>query len=496
MTLPPPSHGTAGANLSAVLSLLARLEPAIERGDRAQQVAILSELIARRAPMGEQWRQLAYLAAANGELTLARTAADLLADAAGGGPAAQFAKAELFMTLGAWEEADALLRTLPDTLPDPATNAYNRGTTALNLGMLDEARDHLAKVTRLQPRSGLAWFALATATDLASEPAVADRLIAAASGMGNASPDDQMVYCYALGQAHAAREEYALAFRAYAEGARRMRSVVAYSQVDDRAAAEKAVEGYSAERIATLARMQREPTGRTTFVTGLPRSGTTLVEQILTSHSSVDAGGETNLLFLLAEELGGAGHTPLAAYLSTHGAAPLARLWQHWIDERFPVPGRVVDKTINMSRYLGLAAALLPEAPLIWMTRDPLDRAWSCFRINFSGNAQPWSYDLADIAAHFRIEDRLLAQWQQILGDRLLVVPYEALVTEPGSWIRRILAHCGLAEEPQVFAPHENARPIETASMLQVRRPINRDGIGAAAPYREFLEPFIAAYSG
>src|SRR5690606_34087939 len=148
------------------------------------------------------------------------------------------------------------------------------------------------------------------------------------------------------------------------------------------------------------------------------------------------------------------------------------------------------------SRFLGLVAALLPDAPLVWMTRDPLDRAWSCFRTNFSGNAMAWSYDLQDIAAHFRLEDALLAQWQAILGERLLVVPYEALVADPVAWTGRLLAHCVLAQERQVLAPHENRRPVATASMVQVRRPIHGAAVGSAEPYRAFLEPFIAAYYG
>jgi len=88
----------------------------------------------------------------------------------------------------------------------------------------------------------------------------------------------------------------------------------------------------------------------------------------------------------------------------------------------------------------------------------------------------------------------LLERWREMLGDRLLVVPYEALVADPAAWTRRLLAHCGLPEEPQVFAPHENARPVATASMVQVRRPIGRESVGSADPYRPFLEPFIAAY--
>jgi hypothetical protein len=163
------------------------------------------------------------------------------------------------------------------------------------------------------------------------------------------------------------------------------------------------------------------------------------------------------------------------------------------LGERFPLPGRVVDKTTDTSRKLGIAAAVLPEAPLIWLRRDPLDCAWSCFRTGFMAGIR-WSNDLGDMAYNFRLEDRLLAQWQQNLGERLLVVPFEALVSEPESWIRGILVHCGLAEERQVFAPHENRRAVATASVMQVRQPINRRGIGSAEPYREFLEPFVRDY--
>jgi hypothetical protein len=152
-----------------------------------------------------------------------------------------------------------------------------------------------------------------------------------------------------------------------------------------------------------------------------------------------------------------------------------------------------VDKSLTTSRLLGLAATLLPQAPLIWLTRDPLDCAWSCFRTFFVGS-MPWSHDLEDMAEHFRIEDELLRKWRDILGERLLVVPYESLVADPQPWIRRILSHCGLAEEPQVFAPHESARMVKTASMMQVRQPITRTAIGSAKPYREFLEPFAKAY--
>jgi hypothetical protein len=331
-------------------------------------------------------------------------------------------------------------------------------------------------------------------TDFASDPELADRLIRAEPLMERAAASERGAYFYALGKVHADRDEAAQAFDAYSRGAQQMKRVAAYNFDLDRRSATDAVRDYSASRIAGLAKRQTEPTNRTIFVTGPPRSGTTLVQQILTSHSAVGDGGELSGLSILAREVGGASHAALSRYVELQGPVSAARLWHRWLDERFATSGRIVDKSIDSSRFLGLVATLLPDAPLIWTTRDPLDRAWSCFRTNFSSGALPWSYELRDIATHFRLEERLLAQWQQLLGDRLLVVPYESLVAEPKSWIRRLLAHCGLSEEPQVFAAHEQSRIVTTASVMQVRRPINRDGVGSSEPYREFLEPFVRAY--
>lgn len=484
----------ADRNLTAVLQLVEQLQPALERRNRAAQVDLLRRLVELGAPMGSQWQQLAQIAANQGELTLAREAIDLFVAASDDKPAAEYRKAMLLTEMGFLRDAEALLRALPEDVPSPLAGAFSRGTTLLLLGEIDEAREYLEHVARMQPRSGSTWLALAQSVDLAADSALADRIIAAERGMEAAIPTERAGHCYALGKVHAARNEHALAFAAFARGAYLLKSAVAYDRERDRAEAADAVLGYDAEAIAAIAGRQREPSARSIFVIGLPRSGTTLVEQILTSHSSVGDGAEIARLDLLAAEIGGRSCAALRSHVDTHGVTPAARLWNHWLEERFPAPGRVVDKTVNTGRFLGLVAGLLPESPLIWVTRDPLDRAWSCFGTYFIWGNMPWSYDLEDMAFHFRLEDRLLAQWQQILGERLLTVPLEALVADPDTWIRRILAHCGLTEEPQAFAPHENRRPVATASMMQVRRPINRDGIGSAEPYRPFMGPFIDAY--
>jgi tetratricopeptide (TPR) repeat protein len=484
----------ADHDLVNVVTLVDQIQPALERNDRAKVIEILAQLVAVRAPMGDQWQQLAYIGAGYGEQRLAVQAIDLFVDYWGGRPSIQFQKVSFLGMMGDWDGAYALMRTLPETIPDTVGNAYSRGSTALYSGRAEEAGGYFERVVQMRPQLGIAWFGLSIVTDFSRAPELANRLIAAASGMESVRIEERVPYQYALGKVHADRGQHALAFEAFARGARLMKSVTPYDREADRTEAAKAVEGYSPERIATIAREQHEPTGRTIFVAGLPRSGTTLVEQILTSHSAVIDGGEISRLQLLSIDIGGQSWPALASYVEAEGTAPAARLWHHWLNGLYPASGRIVDKSTTTSRFMGLAAALLPDAPIIWMTRDPLDRAWSCFRTNFAGAAIPWSYDLDDIAAHFRLEDQLLAHWQAILGDRLMVLSYEDLVTDPEPWIRRLLSHCGLAEEPQVFAPHKNKRGVATASMVQVRRPINRDGIGAAEPYRAFLKPFIDAY--
>ena len=168
-------------HLVDVVALVNQHQPALVAKDRARVNDIIAQLVEHRAPMGGQWQQLAYIALGNGEVTLARKAMDILVEVSGGGPRALFDKANFLALAGHWRDADALLRELAETVPDPVTNAYSRGTAALNLGNREDARRHLEKVTQLQPQSGFGWFTLSTTVNFAKEPALAQSLIAAES---------------------------------------------------------------------------------------------------------------------------------------------------------------------------------------------------------------------------------------------------------------------------------------------------------------------------
>ncbi len=489
----PPPRTRSSSPSPATLKWVEKLQLALKRGNRSAVVQAIRQVIARRAPFGPQWRKIAHLAVDYGELTLAREAIDLFVESEGGSAAARFQKFDLLARTGMFAEAQDLLASLPEDVPDPVSNAFNRGALAFYLGEGDEAMRQLKKVTEVQPSMGQAWGLLAMVADFSSDAELYKRLLAAQRHLGRCTPDQLAAYSYALGKARADLGDHAEAIEAFQYGARYKKQQARYDREGVAATAAAAMHGYSAERIADIAGRQTKPTDRTIFVAGLPRSGTTLVEQILASHSEVLGGAELSLMRLLSQDIGGLDFPALSRDVEQRGPQWAARLWGHLLRERFPGTGRVVDKSVDGFFYFGLASALLPDAPLIWVKREPLDCAWSCFRTHFAVGLE-WTNDLEDIAFHFRLADRLLAHWQAVLGDRLLIVPYEQLVAEPEQWTSRILGHCGLPAEDQCFAPHESQRAVSTASAMQVREPINRKSVGSAEPYRAWLEPFIAAY--
>jgi Tfp pilus assembly protein PilF len=475
--------------MADVLTLLDTLKIALARRDREAINNACRALIDAQAPIGGQWRAIALVLLENGEMQAARRAADLLVQSTRGIALARFNQAEIYARSGQAVEARAMLLALPADVPNPLGNAYMRGTLALNLGAMDDARMELRRAIMLAPQSGQSWLALAMIGRIPIEDG--QQLSDLRPRMASAPIAERGPYFYALGKFLHEQGDYDGAFEAFAAGAAGEAATRRTDAVEPRAV-QQVQQQWTAEALSALPAASRFE-GRPIFVTGLPRSGSTLVEQILSAHSMVDGGEELSLMRYLVAEAGGTGIDPVRRLLESGRDASLIGLYEHLLAERFLGTGRVVDKTLLASGYMGLLVALFPEAPIIWMRRDPLDNAWSIFRTYFRSGLG-WTFDLAQIGRQMRAEDALFAHWSALRPQQILPVHYADLVAHPNAVIPRIVAHCGLKLEPRQLRFHESERTVVTASVAQVRRPIHRDAVGAAAPYRRHLKPFLDAY--
>ncbi|OZI62451.1 tetratricopeptide repeat-containing sulfotransferase family protein [Bordetella genomosp. 11] len=226
------------------------------------------------------------------------------------------------------------------------------------------------------------------------------------------------------------------------------------------------------------------------FIVGMPRSGTTLVEQILASHSRVHGAGELPLMRDLVSRIAGfpegmAQADPSA--LDALGDACVKRLAALSMGK-----DRVIDRTPSNFLYAGLIARILPRARIIHCRRDPVDTCLSCFSKPF-GAEHAYSCDLVELGRYYRAYDALMACWRRILpADRYIEVDYEALVDDPEGQSRRLVEFLGLHWEPACLAYHRSPRPVRGASMNEVRQPIYRHAKGRWRAYAHYLGPLLS----
>jgi hypothetical protein len=229
------------------------------------------------------------------------------------------------------------------------------------------------------------------------------------------------------------------------------------------------------------------------FVVGMPRSGTSLIEQILAGHPDVHAAGEIrDLREVLVGRLGAEPDWPDAiARLAPEawhelGEAYLERVWR-----QAPRASHVVDKMTLNYRYLGAIRMMLPQARIVHAVRDPMDACFSCYTILFDGDNVPYSYDLRSLGRQYVRYARQMQHWRDALPDGMLEVRYEALVADLETQVRRMLDHLGLDWDARCLDFHRNARVVATASRAQVRRPVYASSVGRWKRFEAHLGPLL-----
>lgn len=497
-----------------------RLEALIEacqNMDRRLAVRLLAEDIELRAQTGDIWEKVSQYAAYLGEHSLSIEAARRYAATRPDDIDHVFFYAMTLSRNNRIQEALKQLEHLP--LRDQMHPAvlHFRGHIATQLGEFSSAENYFRKAIAISP-APVQWLALSVAkkfslgdTDLADMEAVLPRI-------GRAPPDVRAQLYYALGKAYDDCGDIEKATHAYASGAVLMKQI---SQRPDKGVwlnyVKNLISGYSFNNLRTLkpSHVDYKPLY---FVTGYPRSGTTLVEQILTSHSAIGIGAELNLVPAAFMPVGNSPRNQHISPIDRTGMTGEYRMEDAWAYERrtasedpwgdigrdyiqmlvnrFGDQMHPIDKTLNLGSFMGLLLHSLPSARIFWVRRRPEDCALSNYRLYSQPGTLSWSYAAEDIAEFFKAGDLLYTHWTQMFPDQIMTIEYENLVSEPEVWIRRMLDFAGLKEEQQVFEPHKSTRAVSTASMAQVRSPISKARIGVAESYKTFVEEFRRAYYG
>ncbi len=356
-------------------------------------------------------------------------------------------------------------------------------------GEADAAAAEYRELLRREPRSGLAWWGLANlksvrlgAADVTQLQALLQRTDVAA--------DDRLAARFALARAldDAGRDEEA--FAAYVAANEGARPRFAWHAA--------AFDAWLAQVVAAFdAAPAPEADGfghEVIFLVGLPRSASTLTEQILAAHPQVEGASELgDLGAVIAAESRRRG-MPYPQWVGAMDAAGWRRLGQDYLQRtarwRARRP-RFTDKMPGNWVHAAAIARMLPGARIVHCRRDALETCWSCYRQLF-WTAHNYSYDLAHLAAYWRSCDATMRHWQQVLPTRIREQVYETLLADPEAYTRALLDFCGLPFDPACLQPHQATRSVRSASALQVREPLRRD-TARSARYGALLDPLRQA---
>ncbi len=393
------------------------------------------------------------------------------------------------MQTGDYDRAFALFDKVLEKVPgDPAT-LTSRGHALKTTGMGEEAVQSYRSAVSAKPDHGDAWYALA---NLKTYRFTDDEMTRMEEQV--ARPDlafmDRVHLSFALGKGHEDRKDYEASFGHYERGNALKRAQTRYDA--DTMSAELAKQrefctrGLFA-RHAGAGHKAPDPI----FILGLPRAGSTLLEQILASHSQVDGTLELPDILALAHRLRGrkAGQSRYPQVLHDLSAEQLETFGKQYIENtaihRQGAPF-FIDKMPNNFRHIGLIHLILPNAKIIDARRAPMDCCFSGFKQLFA-EGQEFTYGLTEIGRYFADYVDLMQHWDEVLPGRVLRVQHEDVLDDPEGQIRRMLDYCGLEFEEACLNFHKTDRAVRTASSEQVRKPINRAGQGAWVPFDPWL---------
>jgi len=419
-------------------------------------------------------------------------------------PSCRNLKAAILGGLGRYEESIELYAGVLEQYPQHEKVWLNYGHALKTAGRQEEGIAAYRRCIELSPKSGAAYWSLANLKTFRFTAADMDSMRAQLAD-AKLSADDRVQLHFALGKGLEDLASYPEAFTHYAEANRLRRTSAAYDRKRTSARVERTRQMLTREFFATR-RGYGADASDPIFILGMPRAGSTLLEQILASHSAVEGTMELPDILSMARDLTSArgGEAPYPALLADLSASACRELGERYINQtrvqRRTARPFFIDKMPNNFTYLGLIHLILPNARIIDARRHPLACCFSVFKQHFA-RGQEFAYDLEDLGRYYRDYVVLMSHFDNILPGRVHRVFYERLVEDTEGEVRRLLDYCGLPFEENCLRFYENERAVRTASSEQVRKPIFRDALEHwrhfgpwLAPLKSALGPVLDAY--
>jgi len=378
--------------------------------------------------------------------------------------------------------------------PDEAKNYYNIACLKRSLGEIDVAEENFDKTVDLDPGD---YEAYKVRSELRKQTPTRNHVEELEQLLENGIDDKrgEVHICFALAKEFEDLGEADRSFQCLKQGADTRRSYMRYDVQRDLDTM------VSIQRVFDAGRFEGEARGSSNneaiFILGMPRTGTTLVERILSSHSDVYAAGElTNFavqMMNLVKARAGSNKISRDDLVNTSAELDFEELGKAYIDSTRPFTGhtpRFIDKLPLNYLYIGLIHLALPNAKIVNLQRHPLDTCYAVYKQLFI-DAYPFSYDLVELGRYYAAYHNLMEHWRTILPGVVQTVRYEDLVTDLEGEARRLLDFCGLDWQPQCLKFYESKEASTTASSVQVRQPVYRSSVGKWREYRQQLKPLI-----